>query len=66
VLTHHHHHHQQQQGVCHTVALPFTLKSILRQKKNYGNSNIPPSMQKYDLQQNPLKEIKILQDITTL
>jgi hypothetical protein len=26
-------------GVCHTVALPFTLKSILSQK-NYGNSNI--------------------------
>jgi hypothetical protein len=26
------------------VALPFTLKSILRQKKkNYGNSNISPS-----------------------
>jgi hypothetical protein len=24
-------------GVCHIVALPFTLKSILRQKKNYGN-----------------------------
>ncbi len=23
-------------GVCHTVALPFTLKSILEQKKNYG------------------------------
>ncbi len=33
---------QIQQGVCHTVALPFTLKSILRQKKNYGNSNISP------------------------
>jgi hypothetical protein len=30
------------QGVCYTVALPFTLKSILRQKKNYGNSNISP------------------------
>jgi hypothetical protein len=31
------------QGVCHTVALPFTFKSILRQKKlNYGNSNISP------------------------
>jgi hypothetical protein len=30
------------QGVCHTVALPFTLKIILRQKKNYGNSNISP------------------------
>ncbi len=29
-------------GVRHTVALPFTLKSILRQKKNYGNSNISP------------------------
>jgi len=30
------------QGVCHTVALPFTFKSILRKKKNYGNSNISP------------------------
>jgi hypothetical protein len=26
--------------VCHDVALPFTLKIILKQKKNYGNSNI--------------------------
>jgi hypothetical protein len=24
------------------MALPFALKSILRQKKNYGNSNISP------------------------
>jgi hypothetical protein len=24
------------------VALPFTLKPLLRQKKNYGNSNISP------------------------
>ncbi len=33
----------QEQGVCHNVALPFTLKSILRQrKKNYENSNILP------------------------
>jgi hypothetical protein len=31
------------QGVCHTtVALPFTVKSISRQKKNNGNSNISP------------------------
>jgi len=30
------------QGVCHTVALPFILKNILEQKKNYGNSNISP------------------------
>jgi hypothetical protein len=30
-------------GVCHTMALPFTLKIyILRQKKNYENSNISP------------------------
>ncbi len=29
--------------VCHTLALPFILKSITRQrKKNYGNSNISP------------------------
>jgi hypothetical protein len=24
------------------MALPFALKAILRQKKNYGNSNISP------------------------
>jgi hypothetical protein len=24
------------------MALPFTLKTILQQKKNYGNSNISP------------------------
>jgi hypothetical protein len=34
--------YKKQQGVCHTVALPFTLKSILRQKKNDENSNISP------------------------
>jgi len=28
--------------MCCAVALPFTLKSMLRQKKNYGNSNISP------------------------
>ncbi len=53
------------QGVCHTVALPFTLKSILRQKKSYGNSNISP-WKKYNLQKYPLKETKSLQDIITL
>jgi hypothetical protein len=37
------------QGVCHILSLPFTLKSILRQRKNYGNSNIF-TMQKYNLQ----------------
>jgi hypothetical protein len=35
------HHNKRKQGVYHTVALPFTLKSILRQKKkNYENPNI--------------------------
>jgi hypothetical protein len=40
-----------QQGMCHTVAFPFTLKKkgILMQKKNYGNSNISPC-KKYNLQ----------------
>jgi len=31
---------------CHTMALPFTLKSVLRQKKNYGHSNILPCKHK--------------------
>jgi hypothetical protein len=30
----------QNKGLCDTVALPFTLISILRQKKNYESSNI--------------------------
>jgi hypothetical protein len=31
------------QGMCVTMwPCPFTLKSILRQKKNYGNSNVSP------------------------
>jgi hypothetical protein len=51
------------QGVCHTVALPFTFKSMLRQK-NYGNSNISPC--KNVIFKIPLKETKILQDIITL
>jgi hypothetical protein len=34
--------YKSQQGMCHTVALPFTFSSILMQMKNYGNSNISP------------------------
>jgi len=41
--------HKKQQ-VCHSAALPFTLKSILRQKKNYENSNVYFTMKKYNLQ----------------
>jgi hypothetical protein len=52
--------------VCHTVALPFTLNSILlREKKNYENSKYF-TMQKYNLQKVPLQETKILQSILTL
>jgi hypothetical protein len=53
------------QGVCHIVALPFTLKSIFKRKKNYGNSNISP-FQKYNVKKYPLKKTKIFQDIITL
>jgi hypothetical protein len=53
------------QGVGHTVALPFTLKMILQQKKNYGNSNISPC-KNIILKNNPLKKTKIVQDIITL
>ncbi len=42
------------------------LKSILRQKKNYGNSNISPSKNILFHKKNPPKETKILQDIITL
>jgi len=30
------------QGMCHTMPLPFTVLNIVRQEKNYGNSNISP------------------------
>jgi hypothetical protein len=50
-------------SVTHTMALPFTFKSILRQKKkNYENSNIISPCKKIYLifKKNPLKETKIL------
>ncbi len=34
--------HHKKRGVSHSVALPFTLKSILGKRKNYENSNISP------------------------
>jgi hypothetical protein len=53
--------------VPHIVALPFTLKSILRRKKkNYENSNIF-TMPKYNVKKNSSKRNeKILHDIITL
>jgi hypothetical protein len=40
------------------MALPFALKSILRQKKNYGKSNISPS-KNIIFKNNSSKETKI-------
>jgi hypothetical protein len=51
--------------MCHTMALPFALKKILKQKKNYGNSKISPC-KNIVFKKNPLKETELLQDITTL
>jgi hypothetical protein len=42
-------------GVSHCVALPFTLKSVLSQKKNYGNPNISPCKNLPKRNQNPSK-----------
>jgi hypothetical protein len=33
---------EKKKRVCHNVALPFTLKNILMQNKNYEISNISP------------------------
>ncbi len=52
-------------SVCHTMAFPFTLENILKQKKNYGNSSIS-LCKNIIFRKNPLNETKILQDITTL
>ncbi len=57
------------QEVCHTVAMPFTLKSkylkakeeLWKLKLLHHSKNIPNLPTK-----NPLKETKILQDIRTL
>jgi len=47
------------------MALPFALKSILRQNEELQKLKYF-TMKKYNLQKNPLKETKILQGSTTL
>jgi len=47
------------------VALPFTLKHYLKAKEQLWKLKYF-TMQKYNLQKNPLRETKILQDATTL
>ncbi len=51
---------KETRGVSYYGLAIYILKSILRQKKNCGNSNISPC-QTYNLQKHPLKETKILQ-----
>jgi hypothetical protein len=53
------------QVVCHIVSLPFTLKRYLKAKEELWKFKYF-TMQKYNLQENPLQETKILQDIITL
>jgi hypothetical protein len=57
---------ENKQGMCHIAPLPFTLKSILTQTKEELWKPEYFILQKYNLQKNPLKETKILQDIITL
>jgi hypothetical protein len=57
---------QQQQGVCHTVALPFTLKSILRQNEELWKPKYFSPCKNLIFQKSSKKRTKILQDIITL
>jgi hypothetical protein len=52
----------EKKRACHATALPFTLKNILMQNRNYENSNISPCKE-YNLQKNHIKETKKFQDI---
>jgi hypothetical protein len=51
--------------VCHTLALPFTLKRYLKAKEELWKLKYF-TMQEYNLQKKPLKETEILQDIIAL
>jgi hypothetical protein len=52
---------QEKQGMCHIVALPFTLKNLLIKEELWKFKYF--TTQKYCLQKTPLKGTKILQDI---
>jgi hypothetical protein len=53
------------EGCVTTMALPFTLKKYLRAKQELWKLKYF-TLQKYNLQKNPLKETKLLQCIITL
>jgi hypothetical protein len=52
--------------VCHTIGLAIYIKTYLKAKKRIMETQIYFTIQKYNLQKNPLKKkTKILQDIIT-
>jgi hypothetical protein len=53
-------------GVCHIATLPFYIKKYLKAKEEVLEIQIFPHAKNYNLQTNPLKETKILQDVITL
>jgi hypothetical protein len=55
---------QKMRGVSHTLALPFYMKKYHKAKEGLWKLKYF-TMQKYNLQKNPLKETKILQDFIT-
>jgi hypothetical protein len=58
---------QQQEGLCHTCDLAIYIKKYLKAKEEELWKLKHFTMQKYNLQKNPLQEeTKILQDIITL
>jgi hypothetical protein len=57
---------QKNKGVCSGVTLPSTLKSIIRRTKNYGKTQIFHHAKNMIFIKNPLKQIKILENMITL
>jgi len=57
--------HGETRGASRCGLAVYIKKYLKAKRKNYGNSNISPC-KNYNLQKNPLKETKMLQDIITL
>jgi hypothetical protein len=55
----------REQGICHTIALPFTLKSVFKAKEVLWKFKYF-TMQKHNLQKHPPKETRILLRLITL
>jgi hypothetical protein len=55
-----------EQGVCHTLALPFTSKYLNAKEELWKLKYFTMQQKTIIFKKNPLKETKILQDIITL